>query len=68
MDKWTIVRRMKQECGGADFITLTQFCQFMGLKDRYKAKSRYLVGLERIDTKYFIPDVVDRILARKNIA
>ncbi len=68
MDKWTIVRRMKQDCGGADFITLSQFCRYMGIKDPYKAKKNYLDGLDRVSKRYYIPDVVDRMMQRRTTA
>lgn len=61
MDKWELVRRMKESVGGADFISLTEFSHYMGIKDPYKVRKKYLSGLERVGTKYFIPDVAGRI-------
>lgn len=45
---------------GQLFITKNELAALMGYKD-VKNVSKYLYGLERVEKKYYIPDVVTRI-------
>lgn len=45
---------------GQLFITKNELAALMGYKD-VKNVSKYLYGLERVEKKYYIPDVVARI-------
>ena len=68
MTKQDIVRDMKAFNGGSSFINVSDFCRYMGLGSREKAKAKYLAGLERIDgAGYFIPDVSQRVYERKSV-
>ena len=50
-----------QNFAGAGFITRTKFAAYMG-KTNPRHVDKYLEGLERIGTNYFIPDVVEALL------
>lgn len=65
MDKQTVVREMKSFAGGSCFITATRFAKFIGKEKKFAYS--ILRGLDRIPgeksgTKYFIPDVAQRIM------
>lgn len=68
MTKQELTKDMKAFCGGGSFITITDFCRFMGLKSRDKAKAKYLDGLERVGgAGYFVNDVAERVMERRSI-
>lgn len=56
MDKQEMIRHMKTK-NNSLFITRQELAEIMGYKDPHSV-DRYLRGLERIDRRYFIPDVV----------
>lgn len=68
MEKKTLERKMVSFVGGSYFITVTQLAKFLG-----KAKEfayRLVSELEKIPgeakgTKYFIPDVAEKIMEVK---
>lgn len=62
MTKQDLVRRMKTDCDGSDFISLQQFARYVGLKDPQKAKQRFLKGVPKVGTKYYIPEAAERIV------
>lgn len=62
MDKRELKAEMKRYTGGG-FITAKQLTSFLGAKDQYKVREKYLLGLDRVSGKYyFIPDVVTRLM------
>lgn len=61
MNKREIAKEMQKACGGAMFITRQQLAGFLGRK-KPDSVDRYLVGLERIDKMYYIPDVVENLM------
>ena len=68
MDKQTVTREMKSFVGGGSFITVTKLAKFMGKEKEFAY--RLVSGLEKIPgevkgTKYFIPDVAQRIMEVK---
>lgn len=68
MEKKDIVKSMKQQTNGAGMITQKGFAVWMGFADQYKAKRRYLEGLEAVDGKYYlIDDIADRLIERKAV-
>lgn len=60
MTKTELVKSM-QSYVGSSFITRIQLAGYMGYKNP-SSVAKYLYGLERIDKKYFIPDVADQLL------
>lgn len=67
MDKTELRKAMKQHTGGAEFITATELTTFLGYskESSKRVKAKFLVGLQSIDKRYFIPEVADRILERR---
>jgi len=55
---------MMQSVNGASFISLTQLANFLGYsKNSMKeVRSKYVAGLDKIGTGYYIPDVVTRVM------
>lgn len=68
MEKQTMVRDMKAFVGGSSFITATRLAKFLGKEKEYAYRLvkdlDYIPG-EIKGTKYFIPDVVQRIMEVK---
>lgn len=67
MTNTDLKRAMIQHCNGAMFITCSELAKFLGYSDQSakSVKSKYLIGLESVDKKYFIPDVAGRIMERR---
>lgn len=63
MDKKSLISDMKRFTG-ASFITRKQVAEWMGKKDAH-CVDRYLHGLDRVGQLYFIPDVVDAVIATR---
>lgn len=61
MNKTELTKSM-QTFTGSSFITRLQLAKFMGYK-RPASVDRYLYKLERIDKKYFIPDVAAELIS-----
>ena len=57
---------MIRHANGASFISLTQLAEYLGYsKNSMKeVKSKYVAGLERIGSGYYIPDVVKRVMSQ----
>lgn len=69
MTNTDLKRAMMQHVNGAAFITVSELCAFLGYSKNthHQVKQKYLYGLEKVGTGYFIPDVVVRIMnARKD--
>lgn len=70
MDKQSLIKDMTKFAGNRPFITKTRLGRFLGRKDDY---ARQLVqGLDKIPgevkgDKYYIPDVVERILQERRV-
>lgn len=70
MNKQDLIRDMTKFAGNRPFITKTRLGRFLGRKDDY---ARQLVqGLDKIPgevkgDKYYIPDVVERILQERRV-
>ena len=62
-----LTKDMRQFVGGGYFITLKELTQFLGRKDAKSVKAKYLIGLPREGTRYFIPDVARVIYEGRNI-
>ena len=60
MTKTELTKAM-QHHAGCSFITRSQLASFMGYKNPASV-AKYLYPLERVDKRYFIPDVADEIL------
>lgn len=60
MNKKELIAEMKQFSGGS-FITRKALSDFLALSDP-KSVDRYINGLPRLNQRYFIGDVVDRML------
>lgn len=62
MEKKILIRSLRETSGGSDFITERKMRTYFGLGQN---KTRdFLAGLEKVEGKYFIPDVAERILER----
>lgn len=67
MTKQELVRSLKSAASGAEFITLSELTAYLGYKDKYKVKKKFLYDLDPVaKTKFFIPDVANRILEKLN--
>ncbi len=69
MTQSDLKKEMISFCNGSHFINLTQLTLFMGLKKnsaRY-VKAKYLKGVDRVDNLYFIDQVAERIMARRDV-
>lgn len=64
MTSTELKKDMMQSVNGASFISLTQLANFLGYsKNSMKeVRSKYVAGLERIGSGYYIPDVVTRVI------
>lgn len=62
MTKTELTKAM-QGFAGSSFITRAQLANFMGYKNPVSV-DRYLYSLERIDSKYFIPDVAGELMQK----
>lgn len=61
MTRGDIASDLRQFTGGGT-ITCTELCRFLCLKDRSKAKRKYLLGLQAIGgTHYLITEVAERL-------
>lgn len=59
MEKQEMIKLFRTETGSL-FITRQELSKVMGYADPHNV-DRYLCGLEKVEKKYFIPDVVLRI-------
>ena len=57
---------MKSVVAPASFITLTELTAYLGYKDKYKVRQKYLLGLNSIGKRFFINDVADELLKHMN--
>lgn len=48
---------------GSGTVKVGHVCRFIGDKDRYRVKQKYLAGLENINGRYLVTDVAKRIKA-----
>lgn len=61
MDKREVIAAMQKQCNGASFITKGELAKCLKYGDP-KNVAKYLRGLDCINgTRYFIPDVVNRL-------
>lgn len=61
MTRGDIASALRQFTGGGT-ITCTELCRFLCVKDRTKAKRKYLAGLQAIGgTHYLITEVAERL-------
>jgi len=69
MTQSELKKEMISFCNGAHFINLTQLTLFMGLKKNSArhVKEKYLQGVDRVDNLYFIDQVAERIMARRDV-
>lgn len=70
MNKQDLIRDMTKFAGDRPFITKTKLGRFLGRKDAWA--SRIVHGLDKIPgevkgDKYYIPDVVERILQERRV-
>lgn len=63
MDRKELITQMKSYTG-ACFISKKQLADFMGYKS-VNSVAGYLTDLERLDNKYFIPEVADSLMRAK---
>ena len=64
MTKSEITTDLKRYCGSS-FITRSELAKYMGYACP-KRVDKFLQGLERIGTRYFINDIVENILKYKS--
>ena len=65
MTKTDLTRDMRAYTG-AGVISATELSRYLGEKNKCRVKDKYLAGLEPVaGKKYFIPDVVEVIMARR---
>lgn len=63
MKKNEIIKDM-QASVGSSFITRKKLAMYLGRKDP-KDVDKYLMGLDRLGTTYFVPDVAERLMEMK---
>lgn len=60
MERRDLIYEMKKDANGAAFISMTTLAKHLG---RGKAYAKEVVAdLDKIDNKYFIPDVVSQLM------
>jgi hypothetical protein len=65
MTKTDLTRDMRAYTG-AGVISVSQLSKYLGYKEDKYVKAKFLKGLQPVtDKKYFIPDVVEAIMARR---
>lgn len=64
MTKSELTQDMRRYCGGGSFITRAELQRYMGYSCP-KRIDRYLRGLERIGTRYYIGDVSAQIMRHR---
>ncbi len=65
MNKRDVIAAMQKQCDGASFVTRGELAKFLKYGDP-KNVAKYLKGLDCINgTRYFIPDVVNRLFEYK---
>ena len=60
MNKTELTKAMQNHTGSS-FITRLELMKFMGYKNP-SSVDRYLHSLERVDKRYFIPDVAGKLI------
>lgn len=60
MNKRTLIADMKKSAGSS-FITRSWLAEYLHLKDP-KCVDRYIYGLPRLNSRYFIDDVAERMI------
>jgi len=65
MNRNELITDLRRCVSGGGFITRAELAAYMNLKDP-KSIDRYLSGLPRINKRYFIADIADRLLANCN--
>ena len=61
MERRELIADMKKTVGSS-FITLTEIGKYIHQTNLTRVKKEYLIGLERLGKRYFIPDVVTRLM------
>lgn len=60
MTKTELAKAMTQANGGP-FIKLARIADMVGDSNITRVRQKYLLGLERINGRYFIPEVAERL-------
>ena len=60
MTKTELAKAMTQANGGP-LIKLSRIAEMVGDSNSHRVKQKYLLGLERINGRYFIPEVAERL-------
>lgn len=68
MQKSDVQKKMEQYVGGGSFISLIELTRFLGRKDPKVVKRDFLAGLDRLGTRYFIPDVTAVLISKKGVS
>lgn len=63
MKRNDLISDMKRAAAGSSFISRKGLADYMSLKDP-KSVDRYLSGLQSLNQRFFIPDVVDQMLSQ----
>ncbi len=66
MKKSDLVNELKQAAGGASFIKTKDLQAFLGKSDRHGVY-KLTNGMERIDGRYFIPDIAEALMSRRTV-
>lgn len=61
MNKKDLIADMRRTTDGSGFITRNELAKYLHLKDPAGA-DRYIHGLPRLSSRYFIGDVADRLM------
>lgn len=65
MTKQELERSLQKAAKGKGCITCKELCEWLGLSNASRVKTKYLSGLEPIaGKKYFIPDVAKNLYER----
>lgn len=62
-----LTKEMRQFVGGGSFITLIELTRFLGKKDAKSVRQKYLLGLTKIGTGYFIPEVAEVLFQHRKV-
>lgn len=65
MTRQELIKSMSASVNGAGFISVTELCIFLGLKNKSRVKRDFCSGLDRVGKAFFIPDVAEKIMEKR---
>ena len=67
MTKTELAKEITRANGGSPLIKLSKIAEIVGDKNTQRVKRTYLVGLETIGKRYFVPEVAEALKSKAKI-